>query len=631
MATPRQILRYRFDNLMARGAGAQMLVLGLLTGGAIVLTALTLIALDLVPKDETGESESFSRLLWRGLMRAMDAGAVGGDAGSWSFLFVMLAITLVGIFVLSALIGILNGALERVLENLRKGRSFVVERNHVVILGYSPKIHTLLSELAEANANHRGACVVVLADRDKVEMDDEIALRLGGRLRVVTRSGSPTDPTDLALVNLRAARTVIVPAPEAPAGHEVEPRLADTVVLKALLAVSKAEGVQPGRPHIVAELKDARTHLVARQVVGPTAALVLSTPLISRLLVQTGRQSGLSSVYTELLDFGGCEIYTAPQPVLNGKTFREALAAYEGSAPLGVLTAGGDLRLAAFEHRFGPGDQLVVLSEDDDTIRLDARPGTLRTELIVEGPASAPPKVERTLVLGASERLELVLGELDAYAAPGSQVTVVGDLDTDAVEPRLERAIKRLTRIQTSFRAGDVTDRDVLDSLETWAFDHVIVLAETRQHGHEMADARTLITLLHLRDQGRRVGRVVPVTTEMLDLRNQALAQATDADDFIVSDTLVSLMMTQVAENPHLVQVFEELFSPEGHELYLKPASHFVQLRTPVSFATVVESAARKGMVALGHRVGGKVGLNPAKSALATYGELDKVVVIADS
>ena len=119
MATPRQILRYRFDNLMARGAGAQMLVLGLLTGGAIVLTALTLIALDLVPKDETGESESFSRLLWRGLMRAMDAGAVGGDAGSWSFLFVMLAITLVGIFVLSALIGILNGALERVLENLR--------------------------------------------------------------------------------------------------------------------------------------------------------------------------------------------------------------------------------------------------------------------------------------------------------------------------------------------------------------------------------------------------------------------------------------------------------------------------------------------------------------------------------
>jgi hypothetical protein len=29
--------------------------------------------------------------------------------------------------------------------------------------------------------------------------------------------------------------------------------------------------------------------------------------------------------------------------------------------------------------------------------------------------------------------------------------------------------------------------------------------------------------------------------------------------------------------------------------------------------------------------VGGKVGLNPAKSALATYGELDKVVVIADS
>jgi voltage-gated potassium channel Kch len=462
-------------------------------------------------------------------------------------------------------------------------------------------------------------------------MDDEIAMRLGGRLRVVTRSGSATDPADLALVNLRAARTVIVPAPETDAGLELEPRLADTVVLKALLAVTKADGVRPGHPHIVAELKDARTQRVARQVVGPSAALVLSTPLISRLLVQTGRQSGLSAVYTELLDFSGCEIYTAPQPGLTGKTFREAVLAYEDSAPLGVLTAAGELQLGAFEHRFGPGDQLVVLSEDDDTIRMNARPSTVRTDLMVDGPATAPSRVERTLVLGASERLELVLGELDAYAAPGSEVTVVGDLGADGVEPRLQRTIERLQRVRSTFQDGDVTDREVLDSHESWGFDHVIVLAETRQHGHEMADARTLITLLHLRDQGHRAGRVVPVTTEMLDLRNQALAQVTDVDDFIVSDTLVSLMMTQVAENPHLVRVFDELFSPEGHELYLKPAVSFVRPGVPVSFATVVESAARKGMVALGHRVGGTIRLNPKKSALATYGDQDKVVVLAVS
>ncbi|MGC4065439.1 MAG: hypothetical protein QM784_12480 [Polyangiaceae bacterium] len=36
-------------------------------------------------------------------------------------------------------------------------------------------------------------------------------------------------------------------------------------------------------------------------------------------------------------------------------------------------------------------------------------------------------------------------------------------------------------------------------------------------------------------------------------------------------------MVSQVAENPHLVRVFEELFSSEGYEIYLKPASDYVK------------------------------------------------------
>jgi hypothetical protein len=222
--------------------------------------------------------------------------------------------------------------------------------------------------------------------------------------------------------------------------------------------------------------------------------------------------------------------------------------------------------------------------------------------------------LERTLILGASERLELVLAELDAYAAEGSEVVVVGGVDAEGLAPRLARAAERLRRARVSFRTGDVTDRDTLDALDAPAFDHVIVLSETSEHTHEMADARALIALLHLRD---------------IDLRNQRLAQATDADDFIVSDTLVSLMMTQVAENPHLVQVFDELFTPEGFELYLKPVEVFVRVGVPVSFATVSESAARKGMVALGHRRGGTVTLNPPKSAQTTYAVGDKIVVVA--
>ena len=41
-------------------------------------------------------------------MRTLDPGTMGGDTGPFGFLLGMLAVTLVGIFVISALIGIIN-------------------------------------------------------------------------------------------------------------------------------------------------------------------------------------------------------------------------------------------------------------------------------------------------------------------------------------------------------------------------------------------------------------------------------------------------------------------------------------------------------------------------------------------
>lgn len=59
-------------------------------------------------------------------MHTLDSGAVGGDNG-WTYRIIMLLVTIGGIFIVSILIGILTISLEGVLENLRKGRSFVME------------------------------------------------------------------------------------------------------------------------------------------------------------------------------------------------------------------------------------------------------------------------------------------------------------------------------------------------------------------------------------------------------------------------------------------------------------------------------------------------------------------------
>ena len=629
--------RYRFDNLMARGTGAQVLLLAATTLVLVLITAIAVAVFGVIPADDAGTADSFGRLVWKALMHALDAGAVGGDPGSWTFLLIMLLVTLGGIFVLSALIGILNNGFGALIESLRRGRSVVIERRHTVVLGWSPKIDTLLAELAAANANQRDACVVILADRDKVSMDEHVAAVLAGRrLRVVTRSGSPTLIPDLALTSLATSKAVVVLAPgHHPDGAEMAPHESDTVVLKILLAVSKVGG---DALHLVAELSDARSEAVARLVVGDRAALIVSPPLISRLLVQTGRQSGLSVVYTELLDFGGVEIYVKAEPGLTGKTFRDAVFAYDDSSLLGVLAATGELLLPPpFDRPFAAGDQVVAISEDDDTLVLNGKPTTVApAHLAAARPAPSPAR-ERTLILGASPRLQLVLNELDAYVSPGSETVVIGDADVLAGFGDLGARTRNTTVVT---RAGDPTERGLLDALDVGSFDAVLVLSELTGRSQEMADARTMITLLHLRDISRRGGKVVPITSEILDPQNRDLAAVAEADDFIVSNTLVSLLVSQVAENQHLSRVFQDLFTPGGHEIYLKPAGDYVALDVDLPYHAVVEAALRRGEVALGVRRAAAardpeaafgVVVNPTKHRPLRLTAGDKVIVLADA
>jgi hypothetical protein len=126
--------------------------------------------------------------------------------------------------------------------------------------------------------------------------------------------------------------------------------------------------------------------------------------------------------------------------------------------------------------------------------------------------------------------------------------------------------------------------------------------------------------------------------SEMLDLRNRALAEVTQADDFIVSARLVSLLMAQVAENAELNAVFADLFDHDGSEIYLRPAREYVTPDKDVAFATIVESARRRGEVAIGYRImptpgltrtGHGVRINPPKSDRVALRATDAVIVLA--
>ena len=626
--TLRNRMRYAFDNSLAKGPIAIIGWLGVATAIAIILVALVDWAAGVAP-DEVG---GLSSLLWMNLMRLLDAGTMGGDEGSVPFLASMLTVTFFGIFVTSILIGTITSGIEGKLDELRKGRSRIVESNHTVILGWSDQIFSIVSELLVANENQRRSAIAILADRDKVEMEDEIRDKVGptGRTRIVCRRGSPIDIGDIEIVSVRTSKSIVILPP---AGDDP-----DSDVIKTLLAITNSPNRRPEPYHIVTEIREPRNLDVARMVARDEGEFILATDLVARLMAQTCRQSGLSVVYTELLDFDGDEIYFADEPRLVGRTFGEALQCFEESAVIGIVRAGETPQLnPPMQTVIGRGDRLVVITADDDTARMSGLVDLRIDESAIVDAVPSDPLPERTLLLGWNERAPLIINELDHYVAPGSQVFVVAD--APGAEEEIARLCTGLVNQSVKFRDGDTTDRGLLDSLGVESFDHVILLCYSGSFDAQRADAKTLVTLLHLRDMQDRAGKRTSIVSEMLDLRNRNLADVTRADDFIVSDRLISLLLSQVSENKALNAVFADLFDPDGSEIYIKPALDYVKAGVAVNFYTVVEAARRRNEVAIGYRLaadandaakGYGVTVNPKKSERVTFTAEDRIVVVAE-
>ena len=622
-------LRYGFDNAMSRGTPALIGFLGLASLTLIAIAALILVILRIVPGGMDNPPD-FVEGMWLSLMRTLDSGTMGGDEGR-GFRITMLLVTLGGIFIVSALIGVLNSGLESKLDELRKGRSFVIEKDHTLILGWSPKIFTVISELVLANENRHKPRIVILAEKDKIEMEDEIRDEVGdtGKTKVICRTGTPLSLNDLEIANPHQARSIVVLAPESD-----DP---DSEVIKTILAITNNPHRRPEPYHIVAELAEPRNVEVAKMVGRDEAELVVTGDLIPRIIVQTSRQSGLSVVYTELLDFGGDEIYFQEEPKLVGKTFGDSLLAYHDSAIMGLRKHDGAILLnPPMDTRIEAGDKVIAISEDDDTVRISDDAPEI-DERAIHGAAAAESRPERTLLLGWNEQGAAIVHELDRYVSPGSELTLVADVP--GIAGIVEQECGDLVRQKLTCREADTKDRRILDSLGVETFDQVILLCYSEQLDVQEADARTLITLLHLRDMAEKGGHDFRIVSEMLDVRNRELAEVTQADDFIVSNKLTSLMLSQISENKELNAVFADVFDPDGSEIYLKPAGNYVDLGVEVSFYTVVEAARRRGEVAIGYRQmahakdAGKsygVAVNPKKSERLAFAKDDQVIVLAE-
>jgi hypothetical protein len=490
--------------------------------------------------------DSFSASLFKSWVFVADSAAHTDENGWWG-LVVSLTMTIAGMLVFGFLIGIVSDVIGDKVDQLKQGKSSVIESDHVLMLNWSEKALNVMHELAVANESEGGGVIVVLSELAKEEVEGIIEgaqIDLRGT-SVVVRSGNPALLVDLEKVSATLSKCVVVLADSQEGMGPDESDAKQLRIVLALLGMDrehkkklKATGrkLEPkDTPHYVVELCDIDNEDLFIYLGGDIVETVVAHDLIGRMMIQCARQPGLARVMDSLLGFEGDEFYCEEWPDLVGETFDAACYWFPDAVCVGIRrpVEGSDIpEMIVNPHSdeiIREGDQMLVIAEDNDTYTA-VRPTEedLKNRRDVSYFASVPEdpeKPERLLFAGWRRDIDDMVVELDGYVAKGTTLVMlsevpVADRFNNAEEGGLD--VDTLVNLKLQHVVGNRVSRRHLERLALEKFDSVLILADEHLEGDvQKMDSFSLSTLLLVNDICKR--RRVDKESEQIQLLEEKM------------------------------------------------------------------------------------------------------------
>ncbi len=573
-------IQYWFDNRIANGSLgliraliAASLVMAVLIAGLILLFGFQ-------------EDSEPAAVIWDSIATVINAWMPYWDEGSLGYLLLMSVTAIAGVLFTSVLIGIVTSAIEDKISDLRRGNSFVPEQDHIVVLGLPDGEFTLLRQLILAAAGDP-VCIVLGEDLDREEMEHDLKenLDVPKNVRIITRTVDITDPASIEKCSVETCRTVIVSPMD------------DTRTVKAVLAVSallQEKGAEGVRINAIVSRNDYRFPPSLAEA--HNICSLQTNDILAKMIAHSCTQMGISETFKEVFNFEGSEFYLIDLEDIAGWTFERLMTKMDRAVPAGVLRD-GKMTVnppAAFEIR--EGDRILVFSENSRSAVLD-REGS--NPPAAEGDERRIYKEDNAaaVLIGCNESVGIILRELPENV---TYVTLAGaDLPEEGKEEL--RRIAHARGLEVEYHGGEVNSEKALRALAQTA-EHIILLTD-HAVDPEAADMDTMFRLLNLRDIRQRFGMSFNITVEMQKEHNQNLVDSKDQTDFLVSSSMASLFLAQLAENPELIDVFREILSNEGNELYLKNAGTN-RLTGACTVRELRRNLLRRGYILLGCYIG---------------------------
>ncbi len=356
--TLKQRSSYFWDLLFSKGNGAIFLLL-FLTSAAITL----IVGAILYKNSPKAAGGTFGKALWVGFMRLLDQGNVAPDmdTGDPNFVLVTITATILGVIVTSSLIGIIINAFDKKLHALRNGNSKVLEKHHILIIGYNSNALKLIVRLINTRPNNKRLSIVILSPSDKQSLEDKIHREIGhpSKVKIICRKGEGYKEEALNRVSAKGAREVVILGDD------------DSLILKSAIAVQKNRGSND----ITLILNDGKNLDLCKRVLGDEANCYTSGEMSFEPIIKATEGLDYVKLYREFATEKSNIIIKAEKfKKLVGKNFASVIGQFWHNTVLGLANKEGIVLNPNPMLNISPEDSLIFLNSDNKRPRYGRKP-----------------------------------------------------------------------------------------------------------------------------------------------------------------------------------------------------------------------------------------------------------------
>ena len=269
---------------------------------------------------------AFGKFIWQTFTYFIDVGTISGESygdNTTADAIFKILITIFGIIIFSSFIGIISQALSNRIEELRAGKGYISEANHIIIFNYSKKVIPLLTELFKSYEDEKKTIVILTEfEAKETALKIESAISIPKSINLICRQGYGWQKKIPSLLDFNGASNFIILKPDINDEYQTEYDC-DNEVGKTLTSLITSQQYQKTGGSIVAEFSSKQKQILyeifnldnINNVLNLTndnknyPIFVESEDIRAKVISQAVFNPDIVEIYDELFSFEGSEIY----------------------------------------------------------------------------------------------------------------------------------------------------------------------------------------------------------------------------------------------------------------------------------------------------------------------------------